>query len=203
MHASLKWGDLKFDEHPNERLFSGDPEQHVPENEIMEWQHQVPIDPAPNASWPEGRRLFEQAAAFILDNGKLQPGFSGEFHLGKEQESVVLVVGEQHPPEIEGIAGLNVDFATATPHESDTPHELIDASTDPPQSISVIPSLISTDAKKPLSHLVGFVFLDLNPLAVFETSIDGNFDVLLNVEMGEAAGRCIFPARDDHILLDL
>ncbi len=65
----------------------------------------------PRDARAEGCGLDE--AGFL--DAELQPGFAGEFHFGKEHEAALGAVDEEHAPEVDGIAGAQVDGVAPRP----------------------------------------------------------------------------------------
>jgi hypothetical protein len=63
---------------------------------------------------------------FFFYDLKLEPGFPGQFHFGIQQQPPVLLIGGQHAPEIQGIAGVDGMGVGPAPAQAHASQQLVE-----------------------------------------------------------------------------
>lgn len=111
----------------------------------MEGEDGIPVGATEEATWAEGGGLDE----FLFIDFELEPGFTGHFHLGDEDEAGGFVVGawvgEDDAPEIEGIADVEFGGVAAAASEADAAGEAIHPAAEFPSPVHGGPAFGSAE----------------------------------------------------------
>ena len=136
------------------RAVADDIVEHTAKDEKMKRQYGVPVKSPQHPCRPVGSRLPQVVATVAADNPELQPGLSRQNHFCIQQQPALLFIGSQYPPEIEGVACVNIGSigaATSQPHPTE---KLIHESADLPQKIAIVPAPVPADGPDIVQHLV-------------------------------------------------
>jgi len=94
---------------------------------------QVPVEVTSETEWFEDRRLDELRAAVFGDRLPLQPGAAWNLHLGPEPQQI-RGLDPLDPPEIHGIARLEICRVAAAAAQPGPSHETVEQTSDRPGS---------------------------------------------------------------------